>query len=129
MVPGEVAYLINIRWNAQYNEDHVEQIRLAANKLICQDFNKFDPTDRHQVLAVLSQRVCVDMVLFSSEALQLAERSVACHLKLLTGFAPDQQTFYTYSPSEPMLALDAAELLYKDKYVLGKVMDTFSKKL
>ncbi len=44
--------------------------------------------------------------------------------------ALDQQTFYTYSPSEPMLALAAAQLLYNDKNdVLGKVLDTFSKNL
>jgi hypothetical protein len=128
---GEVAYLKNFRWNAQYDEGQDdEQIRLAADKLICQDFLKFDPTDQHQVLAVLSQRVCVDTVLFSSEALELAERSVACHMRLLTGFALDQQTFYTYSPSEPMLALAATQLLYNHKNdVLGKVLDTFSKNL
>jgi hypothetical protein len=91
---------------------------------------KFDPTNQHQVLAVLSQRVCVDTVLASSEALQLAERSVACHMRLLTGFAQDERTFYTYSPSEPMLALAAAELLYNDKNdVLGQVLDTFSMNL
>jgi len=91
---------------------------------------KFDPTDQHQVLAVLSQRVCVDTVLFSSEALKLAERSVASHMRLLTGFAPDQQTFYTYSPSEPILALGAAQLLYNGKNdVLGRVLDTFSTNL
>ena len=84
---------------------------------------EFDPKDRHQVLVVLSQRICVDMVLFSSEALEVAEQSVSSHMKLLTGFAPDKQTFYMYSPSEPMLALAAAKLLYnKTRDVLGQVV-------
>jgi len=128
---GEVAYLRNFRWNAQYIEGgDDEQIRLAADKLLCRDFMDFDPKDRHQVLAVLSQRICVDTVLFSSEALELAERSVSSHMKLLTGLAPDEQTFYTYSPSEPMLALAAAKLLYNRTHdVLGQVLDTFSKNL
>jgi hypothetical protein len=91
---------------------------------------EFNPKDQDQVLAVLSQRICVDTVLFASEALQLAERSVASHMRLLTGFAPDEQTFFTYSPSEPMLALAAAKLLYNSTHdVLGQVLDTFSKNL
>ena len=127
---GEVAYL-TIRWTAQYVEgDDDEQLRVAADKLICEDFLKFNPMDRHQVFAVLSQRICVDTVLFSSEALEFAECSVASHMRLITGFTPDQQTIYTCSPSEPMLALGAALVLYDDKReVLGKVLDTFSKRL
>jgi hypothetical protein len=83
------------------------------------------------VFAVLSQRLCVDPVLASSEAMELADRSVGHHMRLLTGVAPDGRILYTYSPSEPILALAAASILHNEDRGRGwgPVLDTFSKGL
>jgi hypothetical protein len=88
------------------------------------------------VLAVLSQRLGVDLVLAGSEARALADQSVGHHMRLLTGVAPNGSTLYTYSPSEPILALAAASILHdrvRDDRVRdrgwGPVLDTFSKNL
>jgi hypothetical protein len=48
---------------------------------------KFDPHDRHHVLAVASQRLAIDLVLTSSEVNELADRGIAQHMWLLTGFS------------------------------------------
>ncbi len=64
------------------------------------------------MFAVLSQRLCLDPVLSGTEAVKLADRSVAHHMRLLIGLSDDGAMFYTHSPSEPMLALGGAHLLY-----------------
>jgi len=82
------------------------------------------------VLAVLSQRVCVDTVLVRSDALALADRGVANHMRLVTEVSHNQRIFNTNTPSEPMLALGAARLLYlKQNTILGQVLDTFNRRL
>jgi len=72
----------------------------------------FDPSDVNHVFAVLSQRLCLDPVLSGSEAVELADRSVANHMRLLTGFSDNHALFYTHSPSEPNLALGSAHILH-----------------
>ena len=64
------------------------------------------------MFAVLSQRLCLDPVLSGTEAVKLADRSVADHMGLLIGRSDKDEMFYTHSPSEPMLALGSAHLLY-----------------
>ena len=83
------------------------------------------------MFAVLSQRLCIETVLVGSEAIALADRSVAHHMRLITGISADRRTFYTYSPSEPILVLGAVNILYNtgDVNRLGRVLDTFSKHL
>jgi hypothetical protein len=124
-----VKSLTYFRWNAQYRKgEDDELITLAAYKLT--NGEQFNPKDKNHVLAVLSHRLCIEPVLASSEALQLADRSVANHMRLLTGFSDNQRTFYTYSPSEPLLTLGAIQLLYNpDGTLLGQALDTFSKNL
>jgi hypothetical protein len=89
----------------------------------------FDPQNKHHVFAVLSQRICLEPVLTSSEALALADESVANHMRLLTGISPDRRMFHTYSPSEPILALGAIRILYKKPNLWAPILDTFSKQL
>ena len=69
-------------------------------------------SDKHQVFAVLSQRLCLDPTLSGSEAVELADCSVAYHMRLLTGFSDDGALFYTHSPSEPILALGSGSIWY-----------------
>lgn len=104
-------------------------VQFASWKLI--NGHTFNDQDINQVFAVLSQRLCIEPVLVGSEAIALADRSVAHHMRLITGISADRRTFYTYSPSEPILVLGAVNILHNTGEVkrLGRVLDTFSKHL
>ncbi len=104
-------------------------IEVASDKLT--NAAPFDPGNRDHVFAVLSQRLCIEPVLASSEAIQMADRSVAHHMRVVTGISDDRRTFYTYSPSEPILVLGAVKNLYstEDEKCFAQVLDTFSMQL
>ena len=113
------------RWYSQFLKGQDWLVELAGLKLTK---GRFKPTDKDHVLAILSQRISVDTVLVCSEALQLADRGVANHMSLM-GISYEQRTFQTNAPSELMLALAAARLLYTENTVLGTVLDTFNHNL
>jgi hypothetical protein len=104
-------------------------VRLASRKLT--NGVPFDHRDTDHVFAVLSQRLCLEPAPVGSEAIELADRSVAYHMRLLTGISDGRRTFYTYSPSEPILVLGAVNNLYNtmDDKRFGRVLDTFSNHL
>ena len=99
-------------------------VSLAALKLV--NGQSFSANTLDHVFAVLSQRLCLDPVLAGSEAVQLADRSVAHHMRLRTGFSDNQEIFYTHSPSEPILVLGSAFLLYHGPHQWGPVLHTLS---
>ena len=124
----DVAYYI--RWRAHLPEEgENDMIRTASLKLT--NGEKFNDKSLDHVFTVLSQRLCIEPVVVNSEAIALADRSVANHMRLITGISDDRRTFYTYSPSEPILVLGAVNILHdpKDDKLLGRVLDTFSKRL
>ncbi|KAK2465753.1 hypothetical protein APHAL10511_002297 [Amanita phalloides] len=86
-------------------------IELAGIKL--RNGKRFSPNKKHHVFAIFSQRLCLESVLSSPEAIELAEHSVTSHMRLLTEFSCNGPFFHTYSPSEPMLALGSAHVLYE----------------
>jgi hypothetical protein len=101
-------------------------VRLASLKLT--NGEPFNAKDKSHVFAVVSQRLCLDPVLAGAEAIQLADRSVSHHMRVLTGFSDNHSIFYTHSPSEPILALGAIDILYnaRDSKRLGRVLNTLS---
>jgi hypothetical protein len=118
------------RWSALLPEDNKgDLVGLACLKLICGDPSGFKPKDKDHVFAVLSQRLCLDAVLAGSEAVELADRSVAHHMRLLTGTSARGEIFYTHSPSEPILALGSAKLLYEAPHNLGTALETLASDL
>ena len=124
----DVAYYI--RWRAHLPEEREDDmIDTASLKLTHGE--KFNDQSLDHVLTVLSQRLCIEPVVVNSEAIELADRSVASHMRLVTGISDDRRTLYTYSPSEPILVLAAVDILHnsKDDKRLGRVLDTFSKRL
>jgi hypothetical protein len=83
------------------------------------------------VFVVLSQRLCLDLVMVNADAVQLAECNVAHHMRLLTGCSDTSPAFFTHSPSEPILVLASADILYNtnDKNRLAEVLDVLSRSL
>jgi hypothetical protein len=115
------------RWSAHLPEDDEgDLVDLAGWKLTCAEPSGFNPKDQDHVFAVLSQRLCLDAVLSGAEAINLADRSVAQHMRLLTGFSAHGEIFYTHSPSEPILALGSAKLLYDHPDNLGLALETLA---
>lgn len=87
----------------------------------------FNPTEKNHVFAVVSQRFCLDPVLAGAEAIKLADRSVADHMRLLKDYSDNRAIFYTHSPSEPILALAAADIMYNmGKPHTAKILNTLS---
>ena len=119
------------RWNAQFNEGEEEDALVALAALKLTSGCDFDFNNKYQVLAVLSQLLCVEPTLGNSEVTKLAVQSVAAHMRFLTGFSSDGTKLYTYCPSEPLLALGAFTLLRReeDSGFLGKVLNTFNSQL
>ena len=105
-------------------------INFASFKL--RNGEKFRATDKDHVFAVLSQRLCLDPAMAASEAIDLADRSVAHHMRLLTGFSPHSDVFYTHSPSEPVLVMGSIDILYNTPEParrLQEVLNTLSQEL
>jgi hypothetical protein len=118
------------RWHATLPEEKPgEMITTASLKL--RGGKPFSARNKDHVFAVLSQRLCLDPVIVNSEALKLADHSVAHHMRLLTGFSTNYKTFYTHLPSEPILVMGSADILYNNSHPdrLQLVLDTLSKDL
>ncbi|KAF8520920.1 hypothetical protein BU17DRAFT_65140 [Hysterangium stoloniferum] len=81
--------------------------------------------DQHHVFPVLSQCLCLNLVLTNSEAAELADCSITHHMRLLTSFSANGETFYTHSPSEPILALGSIDIFVQhrlvEKGILGEL--------
>lgn len=63
----------------------------------------------------------------------LADCSVAHHMRLLTGVSDTGNIFYTHSPSEPILVLGSLDALYDQQaphgHHLARALNTLSRKL
>ncbi|KAF8343351.1 hypothetical protein F5887DRAFT_1212483 [Amanita rubescens] len=118
-------------WSAHLPEVILgEMIDLASLKLL--NGRNFNDSDKDHVFAVLSQRLCLDPVLAAPEAIGLVERSVAHHMRLLTGFSTGKDRFYMHAPSEPILAMASIDILYNTSRPadrLRQVLDTLSRDL
>ena len=101
-------------------------IKVASCKLL--NGEDFNVKNTIHVFAVLSQRLCLEPVIAASEAIELANHSVAHHMRLFTGFSPKN---YTHSPSEPVLVMGSIDLLYntEEKDRLPQVLNALSEKL
>jgi hypothetical protein len=111
------------------DDDVIDDDVIETARLKLTNGESFGQNNIDHVLAVLSPRLCLEPVLANSEAIDLAKRSTANHMRLLTGIASARRTLYTYSPSEPVLVLGAVDILYKKDQSWGPVLDTFSKRL
>ncbi|KAK2463806.1 hypothetical protein APHAL10511_004111 [Amanita phalloides] len=116
-------------WSALRDLPAGEVVALASLKL--RNAVAFRATDKDHVFAVLSQRLCLEPVIAASEAVELADRSVAYHMRLLSGFTANYDRSYTHSPSEPILVMGTIDILYNtpDSNRLRDVLKTLSRDL
>ncbi|KAM6502936.1 hypothetical protein JOM56_002913 [Amanita muscaria] len=107
------------------NETEAAFFRDAKIKLLCStEFNK----SNHQVFAILSYTVCLDLVLGNQKATKLAETSVAKHMRLLMEVNGNRTICFTQASSEPVLALVGASIAAKPKN-LRPIIDQLTSKL
>ncbi|KDR70163.1 hypothetical protein GALMADRAFT_103308 [Galerina marginata CBS 339.88] len=121
-------------WMALLPEKDEKIVGLAAQMLI--NFQMpFNVEDQNHIFSVLSQRLRLDPVMASAEAVALADRNVADHMRIFGGMSDDHRNFKTISPSEPILVLGAVKLLYSAKdheertNRIAQVLDTLSNTL
>jgi hypothetical protein len=110
------------RWSALF--PHIKEKIIATAYFKLTNGELFDNQNIYHVLALVSQRLCVDPLSAGVKALELADASVARHMRLLTSISPDGREFYTHSPSEPILVLGAITMLYKGRG-WAPVLNTF----
>jgi hypothetical protein len=128
--PCKLLFVLPIRYSSLFRWSallaHVKQEIIATAYFKLTNGEVFDDQNKYHVLALVSQRLCVDPLSAGVEALELADASVARHMRLLTGISPDGREFYTHSPSEPVLVLGAITMLYKGGGGWAPVLNTFS---
>ena len=107
-----------------YEDDPIDLARLKLTNAA-----NFNVQNSDHVLAVLSQRLSIDLVQADPRAVERADRSVDHHMRLLTGISLQPWTIHTCSPSEPILALAAARVLSRSHDVWADVLNTFSQYL
>ena len=93
---------------------------LACRKLFGSD--EFNPKDTVHVLAAFSQRVGLDLAM-TNESNRIAVESVRSHMRMLVSVV-DREFVETMVPSEPMLALAAAQALQPSARDLRDVVHT-----
>ncbi|KZT00164.1 uncharacterized protein LAESUDRAFT_764854 [Laetiporus sulphureus 93-53] len=99
-------------------------VRAAIKKLIYND--KFDPTNREHVFAVFANRIVLELN-HTMESSRIAINAVRSHMRLLIGV---HDTFITTAaPSEPMLAVAAAEVLNLNPQTYARALDTLMRRL
>lgn len=74
---------------------------------------KYDPDDKHHVLAALSFRVAIDVCLENPVSLPLVRTAVNSHLRVVVSMDQSTGVLHTATPSKPVLALAAMKLLCK----------------
>jgi hypothetical protein len=99
----------------------------AVLKLMCGTLETLKT--KEQTLAIMSQRVCLDLVMSQGEARKLADRSVSHHMRILVGYEESGPIFRTISPSEPMLALAAFKLMHHQETNVQTVIGTLGEDL
>ncbi|KAI9864856.1 MAG: hypothetical protein M1813_002626 [Trichoglossum hirsutum] len=72
---------------------------------------RFDPRDKHHVLAVLSFRLSLDVCVENPVSLDLVRTAVNSHLRVVVSMDQRTGVLSTATPSEPVLALAAMRLL------------------
>ena len=68
--------------------------------------------NKYYVFAVFLQYLCLDLVLASSKAIELADHSVTHHMRLSIGILSNGQIFHMYLPLEHMPVLASINTLY-----------------
>lgn len=114
---------LHTRWNTHFPEDcEGKLVGQACLKLTTGD--PFNSNNTNYVFDVLSVCLCLNLVVFGSEAFRLADCSVAHHMRLLTGFSTHSEMISTCSLSELILALGSAKLLYRQPNYLAGSLET-----
>lgn len=96
-------------WNAFKQDDYEDIVAFVQRKLL--NSITFDTTDRNQVLALLSNRICLEPCLTNKETTDLLTEGVNFHLHVILQMDPDNGLFRTTVSSEPIVAEVAAALL------------------
>ena len=102
-------------------------IEIAKIKLCRNAF--FDASKPDQALAVLSQRLCLEVHFGHPDAVEFLEEAVAGHLRVCIATTDDRLWSFTTYPSEPFLSHVAALLMHGNDADLLDTLRCLQKKL
>jgi hypothetical protein len=88
-----------------------------------------NPEDSNQVFAILSVRLCLDLVLANPKSFPMAQTAVNQYMRILDSVEPENGIMYTTTPSEPILANAAMHHLYSTRTKWPLSLKTFTKDL
>ncbi|KAH8109489.1 hypothetical protein DFH11DRAFT_1731084 [Phellopilus nigrolimitatus] len=115
-------------WTAQYSyEDYgIEQmVTLGQTKLVREKFHNTEA----QLLAILAQRFCLNLVLGHPLTLDFEKEGVASHMRYLIATTENRDMLFSTYPSEPFLSHCAAELLWSSNRVLRSAINVLTSRL
>ncbi|KZS99750.1 uncharacterized protein LAESUDRAFT_732907 [Laetiporus sulphureus 93-53] len=101
-----------------------EVVRAAIKKLIYND--AFDPANPDHVFAIFANRIVLELS-NTSHSSRIAINAVRSHMRLLTDV--HDAFIITEAPSEPMLAVAAAQILNENSQNYAKALDTLMRRL
>src|SRR6266568_5041443 len=85
---------------------------------------RFDPSNTSHVLAILGQRVNLNITLGHPDSVEHLEKGVASHLLICLATTLDRNWRFTSYPSEPLLSCVAARDLHAAPDLLGGALST-----
>ena len=91
--------------------DDIDALKTAAVKLLGGPGHDYNPSNKNHVFAVMAARVSLDVAIANPRAYSFSTDAVDGHLRVVTRIHIDPPTFETWSPSEPIVARAASELL------------------
>ncbi|KAG2099584.1 uncharacterized protein F5147DRAFT_814009 [Suillus discolor] len=103
----------------------IDILRLAAQKL-CKS-TIFNPGDKNQALAVLSQRFGLNFCLGHPDATSHLSKAVVSHLRML--FLTTKDRMWNFTASEPLLSCVAAIILHRMPYDLSDALRVLNSKV
>ena len=109
--------------------DDTDVLKLAAVKLLGGPDHEYDPSNRNHVFAVMATRVKLDVAIANPRAFSFSADAVDAHLRVVKRIHIDPPTFETRSPSEPIAARAASELLCKISNTWNSSLRTLHREL
>ena len=102
---------------------------MAAVKLLGGPDHEYDPNNKNHVSAVMAARVKLDVAIAKPRAFSFSADAVNAHLRVVKRIHIDPPTFETRSPSEPITARAASELLCKISNTWNSSLRTLRREL
>lgn len=114
-------------WSAYKNPDNLAKIKLIGGRMRA----GYDGSDKHDVFAALSIRLCLEMNLANPLTIGISRAAVNLHLRIVKSADPVTGDLFTRTPSEPLVAYASMQHLagHRNRRVWPNSLRTFTNNL